>query len=438
MISIQSLLGEGYGDFYHFKGRYRVVMGSRASKKSKDTVLDLAVKLTKYPLSNLLAVRKTLRTLENSCFTDLQWAFDKLGVLHEWNFKTNPLEATNLRTGQKIYFRGLDDPTKITSISVAKGYLNFVWIEEAYEITKESDFDMLDESIRGAVPEGMYKQITLTLNPWNEKHWIKRRFFDELKGYDSLGNPIYKEKHLKKVSKGSYSNETEDVLIKRTTYECNEWLDKADLKLFEQMKKLNPRRYQTAGLGLWGVVEGLIYENFTEAAFKLSDMARLKMFSGLDFGYANDPTAFVTGFIDKESKLIYIWDELYEKSLTNADIRNRIVDMGYAKNKIICDSAEPKSIEELKQLGLKTLPAKKGKDSIKNGIQHIQNYRIIIHPRCVNFITEINNYSWAKDRYGKPVNQPVDMFNHLMDALRYAIMNEMPKNSWQFSYHKMI
>lgn len=437
MISIQSLLGEGYADFYHFEGRYRVVMGSRASKKSKDTVLDLAVKLTKYPLSNLLAVRKTLRTLENSCFTDLQWAFDKLGVLHEWNFKTNPLEATNIRTGQKIYFRGLDDPTKITSISVAKGYLNFVWIEEAYEITKESDFDMLDESIRGSVPEGMYKQITLTLNPWNEKHWIKRRFFDELKGYDSLGNPIYKEKTLKKVSKGSYSNETEDVLIKRTTYECNEWLDKADLKLFESMKKQNPRRFQTAGLGLWGVVEGLIYENFTEYDFKLSDVSKLKMFSGLDFGYANDPTAFVVGFLDKDSKLIYIWDELYEKSLTNNDIRNRIVDLGYAKNKIICDSAEPKSIEELKQLGLKTFPAKKGKDSIKNGIQHIQNYRILIHPRCVNFITEINNYAWAKDRYGKSVNQPVDMFNHLMDALRYAIMNEMPKNSWQFSYHKM-
>ena len=437
MISIQSLLGEGYADFYHFRGRYRVLMGSRASKKSKDTVLDLAIKLTKYPLSNLLVVRKTLRTLENSCFTDLQWAFDKLGI-KEWTFKTNPLEATNLRTGQKIYFRGLDDPSKITSISVAKGYLNFVWIEEAYEVSKESDFDMLDESIRGAVPDDYYKQITLTFNPWNEKHWIKRRFFDEVVGTDSLGNPIYQEKKLKKVSKGSYSNISDDVLIKRTTYECNEWLDEADFRLFETMKKTNPRRYQTAGLGLWGIVEGLIYENFAEYNFKLQDVLRTKMFAGLDFGYANDPTALCVGFIDKESKVIYIWDEMYEKGLTNNEIRNKIVDMGYIKNKIVCDSAEPKSIDELKQLGVKAIPAKKGKDSIKNGIQHIQNYRILIHPRCVNFITEINNYAWAKDRYGKAINEPVDMFNHLMDAFRYAIMNEMPKNSWQFSYRKLL
>lgn len=438
MISIQELLGQGYGDFYHFKGRYRVVVGSRASKKSKDTALDLALKLTKYPKSNLLVVRKTFRSLENSCFTDLKWAFNRLGLDHEWNFKTNPLEATNKRTKQKIYFRGLDDALKITSISVETGYLNFVWLEEAFEVTKESDFDMVDESIRGAVPEDYYKQITITLNPWNERHWIKRRFFDEIVDYDTLGNPIYKETELKEVSKGSYSAQKDDVLIKRTTYLCNEWLDDADLKLFELMKSHNPRRYQTAGLGKWGVVDGLIYENFTEYEFSLKDVAEYKMFSGLDFGFTNDPTAFIVGFIDKESKVIYIWDELYKKGLTNNDIRNEIVDMGYQKLKIVADSAEPKSIEELKALGLKVFPAKKGKDSIKAGIQYIQNFRILIHPRCVNFITEINNYSWAKDRFGKPTNEPVDDFNHLQDALRYAVLNQMPKNSWQFSYRKLL
>lgn len=146
----------------------------------------------------------------------------------------------------------------------------------------------------------------------------------------------------------------------------------------------------------------------------------------------------MVGFIDKESKVIYIWDELYKKGLTNSDIRNEIVDLGYQKCKIIADSAEPKSIEELKALGLKVFPAKKGKDSIRAGIQFIQNFRILIHPRCVNFITEINNYSWAKDRFGKPTNEPVDDFNHLLDALRYAVLNQMPKNSWQFSYRKLL
>ena len=162
-IYLPDIVGKGYKAFWNFKGRYRVVKGSRASKKSKTAALWFIYSLMKYPGSNLLVVRKTYRTLKDSCFTDLQWACQRLGVSQHWDFKLSPLEATYKPTGQKILFRGLDDPLKITSITVAAGALCWGWIEEAYEINHEDDFNMLDESIRGELPEGLWKQWTITI-----------------------------------------------------------------------------------------------------------------------------------------------------------------------------------------------------------------------------------------------------------------------------------
>ena len=246
-IYLPDYVGKGYKEFWNFKGRYRIVKGSRASKKSKTTALWYIYNLMKYPQSNLLVVRKTYRTLKDSCFTELKWAVNRFGVDHLWKFTTIPLEAEYTPTGQKIYFRGLDDSLKIASITVDKGFLCWMWVEEGYEVTNEDDFNMLDESIRGEVPEGLFKQITITFNPWNERHWLKRRFFDV---------------------------ESSDVLALTTNYTCNEWLDEADIKVFEAMKKNNPRRYQVAGLGGWGIVEGLVYENWKEQEFNKSNTAR--------------------------------------------------------------------------------------------------------------------------------------------------------------------
>lgn len=414
---LPDLVGRGYKTFWNFKGRYRVVKGSRASKKSKTTALWYIYHLMKYPEANLLVVRKTFRTLKDSCFTDLKWAVHRWGVDHLWNFTLSPLEATYIPTGQKIYFRGLDDPLKVTSIAVDKGCLCWMWIEEAYEIMSESDFDMLDESIRGSTPEGLFKQITITLNPWNEHHWIKKRFFDSC-------DP--------------------DTLALTTNYLCNEWLDKSDLAVFERMKVNNPRRYQVAGLGNWGIVEGLIYENWKEEAYTLitrkeSQEGRkgvirdnLKTVCGLDFGYTNDPTAFVIALLDKDNSRLYIYDEFYEKGLSNKAIAERIKELGYRKERITADSAEPKSIDELKTYGLNVKGAVKGKDSIVHGIQWIQDLEIIIHPRCVNFLTEISNYTWDTDRFGKKLNVPIDDFNHLMDALRYAVERYSMSKGWVY------
>lgn len=269
--------------------------------------------------------------------------------------------------------------------------------EEAYEVFKEEDFDTLDESIRGETPEGLFKQITLTFNPWNERHWLKRRFFDA---------------------------PDDDTLAMTTNYLCNEWLDAGDLQLFESMKERNPRRYKVAGLGDWGIVEGVVYENWTEEEYRLESIRErhqdLQTVCGLDFGYTNDPSAFVIGFISQADKVLYIWDEIYKTGLTNPEIYREIAAAGYGKETITADSAEPKSIAELRNFGLRVRPAVKGPDSIRHGIQFLQGFRIIVHPRCNNFETEISNYTWNTDRAGNRLNVPIDEFNHLLDALRYA------------------
>ena len=401
------VVGKGYKTFWNFKGRYRVVKGSRASKKSKTAALFYIKKLMEYPEANLLVIRKTYRTLKDSCFTELKWAIKRLGVDRWWDVKESPLEITYRPTGQKIYFRGLDDPLKVTSITVDVGYLCWMWIEEAYEVMSEADFDTLDESIRGEVPDGLFKQITLTFNPWNEHHWIKKRFFD--------------------------CEPDPDILAMTTNYMCNEWLDKADLKVFETMKKNNPRRFAVAGLGGWGIVDGLVYESWKEEEFSLREIQNkydLKSGFGLDFGYTNDPSAAFIGFVDVDNRKIYVCDEMYQKGLSNRKIFDNLSQMGYSKDRFTGDSAEPKSIDELKGYGMRITGATKGKDSIINGIQWIQDCEIIIHPRCVNFLTEISNYTWDKDKFGNKLNRPIDDFNHLMDAMRYGLEQYIRKNKW--------
>ena len=406
-INLPQIVGKGYKSFWNFKGRYKVVKGSRASKKSKTTALWIIYNMMKYKNANTLIVRKVFRTLKDSCYSDLRWAINRFQVQDYWELKESPLEMTYKPTGQKILFRGFDDPLKITSISVSVGSLCWCWVEEAYELTNEKYFNMLDESIRGVVEEPLFKQIIITLNPWNEGHWIKARFFDR---------------------------EAKNILALTTNYFCNEWLDETDKELFEDMKIRDPRRYQVAGLGNWGIVDGLVYENWQEFEFDwreiLNKRQKAKAVFGLDFGYTNDPAAFFCAILDQEQKEIYVFDEVYQKGMQNTAIYNNIEKLGFKKEIIVADSAEPKSIDHLKGLGLYRIKAsKKGKDSINAGIQFIQDFKIFIHPRCVNFLTEISNYAWDKDKFGKAVNKPIDDFNHLMDAMRYALEDYMRNNS---------
>ena len=396
-INIANKVGKGYKEFWNFKGRYRVVKGSRGSKKSTTISMWIIYNMMKYPLANTLVVRRVFNTHKDSTYTQLKWASNNLGVSHLWKFSKSPLEATYIPTGQKILFRGLDDPMSITSITVEHGHLCWCWFEEAFQVMNEDDFNKIDMSIRGEMPPGYFKQITLSFNPWSEKHWLKRRFFDI---------------------------KDDDILASTTTYKCNEYLGEDDIQVFEKMKLNNPRRYNIEGLGNWGIAEGLVYENFEELEFNIEDIKRrsnMKSAFGLDFGYTNDPTAFICTLVDLDNKEIYIFDEHYQKAMTNKMISDMIKYKGYSKEMIIADSSEPKSIDDIQRNGIyRILPAKKGKDSILNGIQFIQDFKIYVHPKCENTIVELSNYVWS-NKEGVNINKPIDEYNHLMDALRYAL-----------------
>ncbi len=409
-IALPEIVGGGYGAFWRYKGRYRVIKGSRASKKSKTIALYFIYSMMKYQGANLLVVRKTQRSLLDSCFAELSWAIERFSVSDFWNITKSPLMMEYVPTGQKIYFRGLDDPLKITSITVKKGSLCWLWIEEAYEIMNESHFDTLVESIRGEVSNDLFKQITISFNPWSDKHWLKRRFFDVT---------------------------SDDVLAMTTNYLCNEWLDDSDLAMFEKMKLTNPKRYEVAGLGNWGVTGGVVFENWREEDFDVKDIKKIPKIQavfGLDFGFTNDPTALFCGYIDVKQRVLYVFDELYRTGMENRKIYEMIEHMGYHKETITADSAEPKSISELRTLGLHRIrKADKGKDSVRKGIDFLKGYDIVVHSSCVNFITEIGNYSWKEDISGKKLNVPKDDFNHLMDAMRYGVERVAKGESHSFS-----
>ena len=403
-VNIAEKIGKGYKTFWNFKGRYRIVKGGRASKKSTTNAQWIIYKMMQYPLANTLVIRRVFNTHKDSTWTQLKWATNNLNVAHLWHFSKSPLEATYLPTGQKILFRGLDDPMSITSITVEIGYLCWCWFEEAFQIMDEDSFNKVDMSIRGELPPGYFKQITLTFNPWSEKHWLKKRFFDV---------------------------EDEDILALTTNYKCNEFLGEDDRRIFAKMKKNNPRRYNIEGLGDWGIAEGLVYENFEELEFDYKEISKqegVKAYFGLDFGYTNDPTAFICILVNQEQNLLYIFDEHYQKAMSNSDIASMIKYKGYAKETIIADSAEPKSIDDIKKQGIRRIKAAlKGKDSILNGIANIQDYKIYVHPKCENTLIELNNYVWD-NKDGVVLNKPIDDYNHLMDALRYAMESTKMKN----------
>lgn len=398
-VSIQKLIGGGYNRFWHNKNFYRVVKGSRGSKKSKTAALNFIYRMMKYPWSNLLVVRRFSNTLKQSTYTDLKWAINKLGVSHLWKTNESLPELTYLPTGQKIIFRGLDDPLKITSITVDIGILCWGWFEESFEIETEDKFSTVVESIRGSYDDpDFFKQITVTFNPWSEKHWLKRVFFDE-------------------------ETRRQDTFATTTTFRVNEWLDDQDKKRYEDLYITNPRRAKIVCDGEWGVADGLVYENFEVREFDTNAVVKSGAVSafGLDFGYTADPTAFIALLVDDKEKVIYIFDEHYEKGMLNSNITEMIKYKGFAKEIITADSAEPKSIEEIKRAGISRIrPAQKGKDSVMNGIQFVQQYKLVIHPKCVNTIIEVNNYVWDK-KDGIIINKPIDDYNHLMDAMRYAL-----------------
>ncbi|MGC7665102.1 PBSX family phage terminase large subunit [Staphylococcus epidermidis] len=408
-LSITKTIGSGYNEFWHNKNFYRVVKGSRGSKKSKTTAINFIYRIMQYSWANLLVIRRYSNTNKQSTYTDLKWATNQLGVAHLFRFNESLPEITYKPTGQKILFRGLDDPLKITSITVDTGILCWAWFEEAYQIETFDKFSTVVESIRGSVddPE-FFKQITITFNPWSERHWLKPTFFDE----DTKLNNTF-----------SYT----------TTFRVNEWLDEVDIARYEDLYRTNPRRARIVCDGDWGVAEGLVFENFEVKEFdwvkKLKEMQVVA--HGSDFGFTQDPTTLISTIVDLKNKELWIYDEHYQRGMLTDEIYQMYLDKGLKNAKIIADSAEKRLITEIKRKGISNLkPSIKGQGSIMQGVQFIQGFKIYVHPSCEHTIEELNTYTFDQDKDGNWLNKPIDENNHILDALRYSLEKfHFPRNN---------
>jgi phage terminase large subunit len=401
-LSIQKLIGKGYNAFWHDKHFYRVIKGSRGSKKSMTTAINFIYRIMRYSWSNLLVIRRFSNTNHDSTYTVLKKAIHILQVDHLFKCNEGKPEIAYLPTGQRIIFRGLDDPLKITSVDVDTGVLSWAWFEEAYEIENQDKMETVVESIRGTYdnPE-FFKQITVTFNPWSERHWLKAAFFDPATRY-------------------------KDTFTRTTTFRINEWLDDQDRHRYLDLYKTNPRRARIVCDGEWGVAEGLVFDNFDVTDFDIRRKIKQvgTVITGLDFGFTHDPTTLPSSIFDEKHKELWVFDELYKTGVVSSEIVDEIAKRDLLKATITADSASPMAIEELRRGGVRRIrPMKKGKDSIETGISYMQGLKIHIHPSCKHTIEEFNTYVYEQDKEGNWLNKPVDANNHIIDAIRYSLMD---------------
>ena len=375
------------------KSRYQVAWGGAGSGKSHIVARKIIYRILQEEnvKHNFLIIRKVDRTIEKSCWTLVNNIVNLWGLGEDVE-KNKTTKTIKFKNGSQIMFSGLDDPEKLKSIEGVTS----IWVEESTELNQQ-DFEQLDLRLRGE--HGCVKQIILTLNPISEKHWIKRVFFDD---------PI------------------DSVFTLHTTYLDNAFIDDEYKMVIENKKKSNPRYYQIYGLGMWGVAEGLIFSNIEHRVIKEHEFFGLPCIQGLDFGYTNHPTAFHTSYIDTENNVIYVYDGFYDKGLSNEKIATKIKEMLCHKTKTTADSAEPKSIERLKSLGCKVEPAKKGKDSVRTGVDFLLDYKIVVNAHLLDFKGEFDLYSW-QEKNGEKLDMPVDDYNHFIDSLRYSCEKYMVK-----------
>ena len=369
-------------DYSH---RYEIYYGGAGSGKS----VFIAQKILFKALNDkrkVLIVRKTLNSQKDSCWRLMLEQLDQWHIRQYCKVRITDY-AIELPNGSALLFKGLDDSERIKSIVG----ITDIWIEEATELIEE-DFDQLDLRLRARASD---LQMFVSFNPISKVNYVYRRWFAE----------------TAKVG--------DDTLIVKTTYKDNRFLPEEYIKSLEKRIHTNPTYYRIYALGEFCSLDKLVYNNWRVEAFEPPTDGKLIV--GLDFGFTNDPTAIVASIVKDDS--IYVFREYTGTGKTNQQIADIIVSMGFSKSTIIADSAEPKSVAEIKRCGIQRIrESTKGKDSIIHGIQRLQGYNIIVHPSCENIITELENYSWIKDKAtGEYTNKPIDMFNHSLDALRYSL-----------------
>lgn len=393
-FSNRLLYNEKFIPLLHNDKRYIFLLGGGGSGKSvfvsqKEIIKSFQIK------DKIMGVRKVKDTIKDSIFAELKKRIQERKLEQFFEIKVSPLSIRNKLTWCEFIFRGIDDSEKIKSVE----WVARIWIEEATELTRE-DFDQLDLRLRGK----QNMQITCTFNPTDAEHFLNTDFWVN-------GN-----------------TETQSCL--HTTYTDNRFIGAEYKKVFDRLLETNKNYYNIYALGKWGVLEGMIFDNWDIA--EIPETAQL-MWYWLDFWFTNDPTALVALY--KQDNEIYLDELIYERWLTNQDIVSKLKEIGIDDNVTIwADSAEPKSIEEIYRNGYDIRAVEKWQDSIKYGIDIMKQYKIHITPRSVNGQKEIKKYVWDKDKNGKSLNRPIDAFNHFLDWSRYvSMMTLQTENSLSFT-----
>lgn len=374
---------EGINDYSH---RIEVYYGGAGSGKSYGGTQKIYLKALNSK-RKVLVIRKIQRTIKDSIFSVMLSHLHSSGLYDLCRVSRSDLEI-ELPNGSIFLFKGLDDPEKIKSID---GITDIV-IEEGTELT-EDDFTQLNLRLRALVDN---LQIYIFFNPISKKNWVYDYFF-------------VRELPL-------------NVKIIKTTYLDNKFLSEEYRQELERLKDRNPAYYRIYCLGEFATLDKLVFPTYTTKIISDKDIEGLPRWIGADWGYVNDPSALVWGHIDTVNKKIYVCGEYVKKGMLNNEIAETMINLGLHKDKSYGDSAEPKTIAELKRYGINIEPTVKGKDSVIHGIQWIQQYELIIDNRCFKVIEELDNYTWKKDKKtGEYVNEPVDTFNHTIDAIRYGL-----------------
>ena len=349
---------------------------------------------------NWLICRNVANTIRRSTFNEIKKAISKMGLTKYYKINSTDMLITNTLNGRQIMFAGLDDPEKVKSITPADDVLHRVFVEEATEIRRDA-YMQLKKRLRGN--SDISKHIIFAFNPILKSHWIYQEFFGKWED-----------------NKNVY--EDSDLLILKTTYKDNIFLTEDDRRLLED--ESDPYYYNVYSLGNWGILGHVIFKNW-----HVEDLSALipqfdKIHNGLDFGYAADPNALIKVHLDKARKKIYVFDEYYQAGMSDEELL-RVCRKMVAQQYVICDSAEPKTIDYLANNDIRAVACVKGADSINRGIRWLQGYEIIVDVRCQNFKNEIEQYHWQEDKNGNAMARPVDLNNHLIDALRYALNDEI-------------
>ncbi|MDT2816293.1 PBSX family phage terminase large subunit [Vagococcus lutrae] len=385
-----------YDVLFDYSKTTEIHYGGASSGKSHGVVQKVVIKACqkwKHP-RKILFLRKVGATIKDSIFEDVKSCLSDLGLLERCKVNMTDYRIT-LPNGAVFLFKGMDDPEKIKSI---KG-LSDILMEEATEFTLE-DYTQL--TIRLREKKHKNRQIFLMFNPVSKTNWVFKHFFAE-------GVKVNPKR----------------VIIYHTSYKNNKFLDDEVKQTIEELAERNPAYYRIYALGEFATLDKLVFPKYEKRLLSKEELKHLPSFFGLDFGYINDPSAFVHVKINQETKTIYIMEEYVKKHMLNNEIAEMIKSLGYAKEEIHADSAEKKSIDEIRLKGIsKIKPVKKGAGSVLQGIQFIQQYKIIIDERCFKTIEEFDNYTWKKDKKtNEYINEPVDTYNHTIDAVRYALSN---------------